>query len=787
MGFAVTLQDMAGRLGGTVVGEGTLSVSELAVDSRTLVPAPHVLFVALVGEYHDGHDYLMELYNRGMRAFLVSRLPPAPLPEGAGFCLVKDTLEGLQELALLRREAFQGRVAGITGSNGKTIVKEWIFQLLGHHWQVHRSPKSYNSQVGVPLSVWMTGSKTELAVIEAGISRPGEMDRLQRIILPHIGIFTNLGGAHQENFRTEEEKLEEKLRLFRQCDRVIFCSDQRVGDTPLVTYLRSLDVTLVDWSLEGEAAYKYRMEERTGSGARFTGFVAGQSFAFTLPFNDKASIEDALHALTFALELGLTPAQVSMNLEHLEPVSMRLEILEGDQGSVVINDSYNSDTKGVSAALELMERQDKKKGRVVILSDLLQTGKNHGELYKEIARMIRDKEIDQFIGLGPALMHQRGLFPDHALFFHDTDDFLQRINRAMFREKIILIKGSRKFGFERITAELQLKSHQTVLEIDLNGMVHNLNAFKSLLKEGVGTMVMVKALSYGSGNVEIANLLQFHQVEYLAVAFIDEGVELRKAGIHLPILVLNPDPAGFDSMLDYHLEPEIYNLRILNALLAKLRYRSKKRYPIHLKLDTGMHRLGFQEEELEGVIPLLSGEECLVATVFSHLAASGEPQHDQFTRDQIVRFDRMVSRLREIPGDPFICHLLNSSGIERFPDAQYDMVRLGIGLHGIGLTANLVPVSSFKTTISQIRSVGPGETIGYSRRGVVSRPSRIATLPVGYADGFHRNLGNGKGRVWINGKFAPVIGDICMDMTMVDITRIEASEGDVVGASRIVE
>jgi alanine racemase len=780
MGFEVTLQDIARSIGGEVVGESSLSVSELAVDSRTLVPAPHLLFIALVGEHHDGHDYLRALYDRGMRAFMVSRLPPSPMPEGAGFCLVKDTLQGLQKLARWRREAFQGQVAGITGSNGKTIVKEWIFQLLGHLLEVHRSPKSYNSQVGVPLSVWMTGSHHKLALIEAGISQPAEMDRLEQIIHPHIGIFTNLGGAHQENFESAEQKLREKLGLFRRCDRLIFRSDQRVGEKPLSSYMRTVDATLIDWSLEHAATYSYHIEDRTPEGARLTGIVPEHTFEFTLPFNDDASIENALHALTFALEMGCTPEQIQMKLRHLEPVSMRLEILEGDQGSVLINDTYNSDTKGVSAALELMDRQDKKKGRVVILSDLLQTGKEDRELYREVAHMIRSNRIEQFIGMGPAMMHQRDLFPENSLFYHDTDDFLKRINRVMFRDKIILIKGSRKFGFERITAELQLKSHQTVLEIDLNGMVHNLNLYRSMLKDGVRTMVMVKALSYGSGNVEIANLLQFHHVDYLAVAFIDEGIELRKAGIHLPILVLNPDPAGFEAMLDYQLEPEIYSLRILQSLLGILRYRSQHRYPVHLKLDTGMHRLGLQEEELDELFPWLSGQEFMVATVFSHLAASDQSEHDTFTRDQIGRFHRMVARLKKEVGHPFLCHLLNSSGIVRFPDAQFDMVRLGLGLHGIGMAETLLPVSSLLTSISQIRSVGKGETVGYSRRGLVHRESRIATLPVGYADGFHRNLGNGIGRVWINGSLAPVIGDVCMDMTMVDITGIEASEGDKV-------
>jgi alanine racemase len=780
MGIVVTLQELAGRLGGTVVGDSTLSISELAIDSRTLVPAPHVLFIALVGEHHDGHDYLNELYERGIKAFLVSRLPASPLPADAGLCLVGDTLVGMQELALMRREAFQGKVVAITGSNGKTIIKEWIFQLLGEQLQVHRSPKSYNSQVGVPLSVWMTGAHHELALIEAGISKPSEMSRLQRIIQPHTGIFTNLGGAHQENFISLEDKLGEKLKLFQQCERLIFRSDQRVGDRPLGSYLHSMNPTLIDWSLGGSATYSYHIERRRGNEARLTGILPDQTIEFRLPFSDDASLENALHALTFILDAGVPPSRVIPALENLETVSMRLEILEGDQGSMLINDSYNSDTKGVSAALDLMERQDKKKGRIVILSDLLQSGIDQRDLYSEIAAMMRTKGIDRFVGVGPSLLQQRDLFPPEALFYRDAEELIQRMDRGILQDKIILVKGSRRFGFERITAELQLKAHQTVLEIDLNAMVHNLNTFRSLLNEGVKTMVMVKALSYGSGNVEIANLLMFHHVDYLAVAFIDEGVELRKAGIHLPILVLNPDPDGFETMLDYQLEPEIYSMRILEVLLDKLRYRGRTEYPIHIKLDTGMHRLGFQEEELDPVIHLLSRKEIRVTSVFSHLAASGQPEHDQFTKEQMDQFNRMVARLRDATGEPFLRHLLNSSGIERFPGAQFDMVRLGIGLHGIGRVNNLMPVSSFKTTISQIRRVKKGETIGYSRKGLLSRESQIATLPVGYADGFHRNLGNGTGRVWINGNFAPVIGEVCMDMTMVDITGIEASEGDVV-------
>ncbi|MGW8314392.1 MAG: bifunctional UDP-N-acetylmuramoyl-tripeptide:D-alanyl-D-alanine ligase/alanine racemase [Bacteroidales bacterium] len=780
MGFQLTLKEIAEKLGGQSAGEESLTVSGLSIDSRTVVPSPDTLFIALSGEQHDGHDYIRELYDRGMRSFLVERIPAGESFEGAGFCQVKDTMEGLQALATVRREAYTGTVAAITGSNGKTIVKEWIYQLLSGEFPIHRSPKSYNSQVGVPLTVWMTGQEDALALIEAGISRPGEMDRLERIIRPRIGIFTNLGGAHQENFKDLEHKLKEKLRLFRNCDRIICRSDQLVSDRPLTSYLRSLHGKIITWSLGGDAAYRYTLLRKTGEMTELNADFPGGAFEFHLPFGDDASIENALHALTFALEMGLPAEKAAVKLVGLEPVNMRLEILEGDQGTVLINDTYNSDIMGIVAALDLMDRQDPMKPRIVILSDLLQSGRSDRELYGEVAALMGKRGISRFIGIGPALMHQRDLFPKGALFYHETPDFLKRVDRSILRDSVILIKGSRKYGFERITSDLQLKAHQTVLEIDLNAMVRNLNTYRSLLGEGVKTMVMVKALSYGSGHVEISNLLQYHQVDYLAVAFIDEGVELRKAGIHLPVMVLNPDPSGFDMMLDYRLEPEIYSIRILQSLYKALQYRNLTRYPVHVKLDTGMHRLGFQREDLEDILPWLEKEQFRVTTVFSHLAASGDPAQDAFSRSQIQLFEEMATGIAAVTGETFDRHILNSSGIERFPEAQYQMVRLGIGLHGIGKIPGLKPVSTFRTTISQIREVNAGETIGYSRRGKVERKSRIATLPVGYADGFHRNLGNGVGRVLIGGKTAPVVGDVCMDMTMVDVTGIGAAEGDPV-------
>jgi alanine racemase len=775
-----TLKEICEKIPARLHGRGDMSISSLAIDSRTLVSGRKTLFIALVGEQHDGHHYIGELYDRGIRAFLVSSLPEGKDCPEASFCLVENTLDGLQSLASAWRHSFEGELVAITGSNGKTIVKEWIHQCVGDSFRTYRSPKSFNSQVGVPLSVWGMGSGYELAVIEAGISQPGEMEKLQAIIQPDTGIFTNLGTAHQEHFLNLDEKAREKAKLFSRCKKVICRADSIVEGTPLVHYLENQNSEIVDWCLEGEARYTFRIKGRMPSRTLLEVSMGREKLNFTLPFGDDASIENALHVFVFSMEKGLPPELVAKRIAALEPVSMRLEMLQGIMGSVLINDSYNSDTGGLVAALDLMGQQDTKKGRMVILSDLLQSGMEERDLYSEIASLLRSKDVDQFVGIGPALGRQGAMFPRSALFYDNTLDFLKGMDRTQFKDQIVLIKGSRLFGFERITQELQLKTHQTRLETDLNALVHNLNYIRSLLDQGVETMVMVKALSYGIGNVEIAKLMQFHKVDYLAVAFIDEGLDLRIAGIHLPIMVLNPDPSGFSAMLDHHLEPEIYNLRGLMALHQLLRLRGISDFPVHVKLDTGMHRLGFGEEELEQALSWLRLPEFRIASVFTHLVATGDSAHDAFTREQIKRFDQMSKILSEELGSPLKRHVLNSAGIERFSDLQYDMVRLGIGLHGIGISSSLRPVSSFLTTVSQVRTIAAGESVGYSRTGVTGRISRIATIPVGYADGFHRGLGNGKGQVFVKGVKVPTIGEICMDMTMIDVTGTDVSEGDVV-------
>lgn len=780
MDVHLTLNEASALINGSVHGNGEVIVDRLSVDSRTLSQPDGTLFIALVGEQHDGHNYISDLYKRGIRAFLVSTLPDFQRFPDAGFCLMPDTLTAMQELAAARRKQFSGEVVAITGSNGKTIVKEWINQCLSDLYIIHRSPKSYNSQVGVPLSVWGAGPQHHLAVIEAGISRPGEMERLQAIIRPRWGIFTNLGTAHQEHFKSLEEKFREKLELFRDCEKVIVRMDSPIASEPLRSILGELKAGIVDWSLEGPASYRYRVVSRTRGETLIEAGHGGARFSFTLPFVDDASIENALHVATFALEMGISPGQLTERIAMLEPVSMRLEILKGVGDSILINDSYNSDIGGLSAALDLMAQQAAGRGQVVILSDLLQSGLEERALYTSIVSLLESKGVELFVGIGSALCRQRSLFPANSLFYPDTGTFLLGMDRGLFREKIILIKGSRSFGFERLSGELQLKTHQTRLETDLNALSHNLNYFRSLLDKGVETMVMVKALSYGIGNIEIAKLMQFHQVDYLAVAFIDEGVALRRAGVHLPLMVLNPDPGGLSTMIDFRLEPELYNLRGVKALQVLLHDRGIRDYPVHLKLDTGMHRLGFVSDTLEQALDILKEPEFQLASVFTHLAASDSPEHDAFTSEQISRFDRFYEEVSGSLNKNIRRHMLNSSGIERFPGAQYEMVRLGIGLHGIGSGAGLLPASAFKTTVSQVRKVEAGESVGYSRRGRTETDSLIAIIPIGYADGFRRSLGNGAGRVYIHGIEYATIGDICMDMTMIDVSGTDVEEGDEV-------
>lgn len=725
----------------------------VTTDSRnqTVDPAA-TLFVAISGTNHDGHDYIADLYRRGIRNFLVERLPESAdglYPE-AGFILIPDSLRALQRWAAHHREQYTGTVVGITGSNGKTVVKEWIAQLWpgGREGKLLRSPRSYNSQLGVALSLLMIEGDERIVVIEAGISQPGEMERLERMIHPTIGLLTHIGEAHQENFESTEQKRIEKLKLFAGSSKIIYRAD-------------------------GSATARHI--ERQFAPEQLAGWQTSAS---------DASGENRESVLALYRTLGIEPKPVS----GLQPVAMRLELREGILGSTLIDDSYNSDLTSLGIALDFLSHNAGTEGRkAVVLSDIHQSHLNPEALYGKVIEMLRAHGVTDFTGIGPALSKTASLFAPipRKRFYRTTEEFLRHTDRNDFSGMYILVKGSRDFEFERITRFLEKRSHTTTLEVNLTAMAANLNHYRALLRPGTRTMAMVKAFSYGSGSTEVAAMLQHEGVDYLGVAFADEGVALRDGGIHLPIVVLNSDPGSFAVMADYGLEPEIYSPDSLKAYTEEIRKRGITNAGIHLKIDSGMHRLGFTEEDLPELIRFLQGPgegTVRVRSVFSHLAAADDPAEDSFTRGQIELFDRMSGRIIEALGSSDILrHICNSSGIERFPEAHFEMVRLGIGLYGTEQPGTLQVVSTLKTQIVQIKTLTEGDTVGYNRRGKVEGPMRIATIPIGYADGMNRRLSNGKGRVSVDGVLCPIIGNICMDTCMVDITAAgEVNVGDEV-------
>jgi len=757
----------------------------LLTDSRSLSFPEESVFFAIKTARNDGHRYISELYKRGLRNFVLSdeNIDLASLPE-ANIVWVDDAMLALQQLAIAHRKCFDIPVVAITGSNGKTIVKEWLWQLLRRDVQITRSPRSYNSQIGVPLSVWQLDEQTDLGIFEAGISQPGEMARLQEIILPTIGVLTNLGGAHQENFSSMEEKAGEKIKLFTSCQTIIYCKDQELSEKALKSNYP--EERLLGWSFVDASASLYiRKSVSKGIYANVKYTWKGQEHSFSLPFNDAPSIENAMNCLAVMLLREVPAEDIAIRMGQLEPVAMRLEVKEGKNGCVIINDSYNADVNALELALDFQARRSAGSSmkRTLILSDILQSGQKAEDLYKAVSEMVIRKKIDRFIGVGFELSAHAGLFPMETHFYLQTERLLLSGLLDEFRGESILIKGSRSFGFEEVSERLSLKVHETVLEVNLDALVHNVNHFRSRLNPKTQMICMVKAAGYGSGALEIAKTLQTHAVDAVAVAVADEGVELRHGGIHIPILVMNPEFGSFSTIFEHKLEPEIYSFKLLDAFIKEAEREGVKNYPIHLKLDTGMHRLGFEENDIPELLKRLKGQESLrVRSIFSHLVGSDEERFDDFTHQQLELFDRLSSSIQAAFPHRILRHILNSAGIDRFSEYQYDMVRLGIGMYGISAVdeSTLRNVSSLKTTILQIHSLKAGETVGYSRKGVLNRDSRIATLPIGYADGLDRHLGNGKGEVVINGYRARFVGNICMDACMVDVTGLMADEGDEV-------
>lgn len=781
-----TLNELQWATNATLHGVADATINSIATDSRTISQGRGLLFFAIVGQHHNGHDYITALYKEhGLRRFVISEIRPEfhDLPE-ASFLLVDNTLTALQQLATYHRQRFEMPIVAITGSNGKTIVKEWLAHILAHSFKVHHSPKSYNSQIGVPLSILGLNPTYEVGVYEAGISQMREMQNLQRIIRPTLGIFTNLGHAHQQGFPDLPTKGREKLSLFDHAKQLITSRDNPLPYQLALEHAKQHGVELITWSTQGAPATYTISLQHTQPDAQptFTITHDGEQAHGVLPASDGATTENAINALVAAHQLGIPLQQAADALAELQPVSMRLERRESFNGHALINDTYNCDIESLQVGLAFLNQQAPNTKKTLILSDILQSGETPQNLYQQVQQLVNQYGITQLIGIGPDIASQQHLFPN-AHFHPTTEDFLQHLNRNELLDSAILVKGSRSFAFERITQQLEKRIHRTTLEVNLNAIVHNLNYFRSLLQPNVKLLVLVKASAYGNGSEELGQLLQFHKVDYLGVAFADEGIALRQAGVNLPILVLNPAPDSYQAIIDHHLEPEIFSRTSLLHFQSTALRNGQTAYPIHLKLDTGMHRVGFTEEDLPQLLDLLAHPNGLrIASIFTHLATSDMPEEDAFTLSQLRSFQSMAAAITaRLPYKP-LWHALNSAGIERFPNAQFDMVRLGIGLHGISALPNAptLPVATLRTYVAQVKHLQPGQTVGYGRRGHITRPTTIATIPIGYADGYNRHLGQGVGKVLINGQLLPTIGSICMDTCMIDATGADVHEGDTV-------
>ncbi|MBQ8709933.1 MAG: bifunctional UDP-N-acetylmuramoyl-tripeptide:D-alanyl-D-alanine ligase/alanine racemase [Bacteroidaceae bacterium] len=777
-----SIDEIAQVIGAERKGTAEAKINWLLIDSRSLCFPEETLFFALRTEKNDGHKYIEELYRRGVRNFVVETLP-SPSPQGgsgssANFLVVKSPLQALQDLAAYHRSKLNIPVIGITGSNGKTTVKEWLYQLLSPDYNVCRSPRSYNSQVGVPLSVWLINSHNDLAIIEAGISRPGEMARLEHIVKPTIGVMTNLGAAHQENFMSFQIKCSEKMKLFRHCKTVIVNSKDPIVQSCADTLPEEVK----------RVALQVRQVEKEGDHATVHFEHQGQVGQYTIPFIDDASIENSITCFSTVLALNkdIEVETLCERMSRLDPIAMRLEVKDGKNGCTLINDSYNSDVQSLDIALDFMSRrpETKKQHRTLILSDILQSGEPSRSLYSRVAQMASSRGIEKVIGVGDELTACEGYFPMEHHMFRTTDALIRSDAFKQLRNEFILIKGARQFRFDKVSDLLTLKVHQTILEVNLNALVNNVRYYRRFMQPETKMVCMVKASGYGVGSLETSKTLQDNGVDYLAVAVADEGADLREAGITANIMIMNPETTSFKMLFDYSLEPEVFSFDLLEQLIYAAEKEGITNFPIHIKLDTGMHRLGFNPEtDMPRLIERLRRQTALVpCSVFSHFVGSDGDEFDAFSRRQFELFDRASRQLQAAYSHKIIRHICNSAGIEHFPEYHLDMVRLGLGLYGINARNNhiLNNVATLKTTILQIRNVPKGDSIGYSRRTILDRDSRIAAIPIGYADGLNRHLGNRGCYCLVNGQKANYVGNICMDVCMIDVTDIDCKEGDQV-------
>lgn len=754
------------------------SVDNLLTDSRRLTDPCGTVFFAIPTKRNSGVRYIDDVYKAGVRMFVVPNDCDASYPD-ANIWHVDNVVNALQSLAAARRAQYDIPVVGITGSNGKTIVKDWLVQLLSPEGRVCASPKSYNSQIGVPLSVWQLNEEDKVGVFEAGISEAGEMPHLQHVIQPTIGLFTNIGAAHDENFLTRGQKIAEKLQLFTHCDTLVYCTDHKDIHSSISGIESFRRLRLYTWGHSADNDVHLLAEDIHDNGTTLSIDANGLEFKVDIPFIDLASRENVMHCVALMLLLGYSPETIAKRCADLTQVEMRLEMNEAIGNCLLINDSYSLDINSLMIALDYLAHVRQNTVRTLIMSDIMQAGVPDRELYSLVASLVVMRGVTHLVGIGEAIMRCRDVFDGiETSFFATTQDFIDNYDFSRFQNQTILLKGARVFAFEQIAKLLQRKNHETVMEVNLDALTHNLNYFRSRLNPQTRMMAMVKASSYGAGRVEVASALQFNHVDYLTVAYADEGVELRRGGITLPIMVMNPEEASFDDIIRYRLEPDIYSFRIMDLFSQRLGMMRIDNYPVHIEFDTGMHRLGFSGEDVDNIMSKLAElrGRLVVRSVFTHLACADDPEMDEFTRRQIERFRQWSAPL------PGIKHILNSSGISRFPEAQMDMVRLGIGLYGVSpepeVQAELRQVSRLVTRISQIKNIPEGDTVGYNCRWRASRPSRIAIITIGYADGLHRGLGYGRGRVLIGGKEAPIIGSVCMDMCFIDVTDVQCVEGD---------
>lgn len=775
-----TLQHIAAILGVEITTTIDFPIRFLLTDSRRLVVPAETLFFALPGERRDGHDYLEELMARGVKAAVIqSDYPEISSGDFVGL-RVPNVLSALQQLAAHHRRQFTIPVIGITGSNGKTIVKEWLYQLIGQDETIVRSPRSYNSQVGVPLSVWLMNEQHTLAIFEAGISTVNEMQQLANIIQPTIGIFTNLSDAHSEGFRDRSQKAAEKLQLFKGVRQLVFAADETgdvipANDPAIGT---SLPVERFSWSRKHPATLQILQETKLAGQTVAKAIFQETEIELTIPFTDTPSVNNAYSCWLTLVALGYKAAEASRRLLQLEPIDMRMQLKKAVNQCTLINDSYSNDETSLALAIDYQLQQAGGRTTILILSDLLTAELRDDELYPRLAKMIKSKGISHLIGIGPRISSNAAVF-EQALpitnFFPDKEAFFQYFLLSDFQSSVILIKGARVFRLEKIARWLEIVTHQTQLTIHLGALSRNIRKHQSLLQPNTQLMVVLKAFGYGSGSTEIARMLHYQQVHYIAVAYIDEGIELRKSGIRLPIMVMNAEESGWEAMIQFQLEPELYSAQMTERFIQLLRREGLTSYPVHIKINTGMNRLGYDPEELPLLCDMICNQEVIrVQSVFSHFVASEDSAADDFTKIQLTLFLQCCETIRSVTGYDFLRHIANSSAIQRIPEAQLDMVRLGMGMYG-GDASNqlqLEPVAILTSTIAQIRNVSAGKTIGYGRTAVVSRDTKVAVINIGYADGFSRQLGNGVGEVWVGGHLAKVLGHVCMDMTMIDVTDI---------------